>query len=124
MLKLETKWFNKWSKKNLITDELLLDTIDNISNNIGTVNLGSGLYKVRMPKKGKGKRGGFRTFIAYKKAEITIFVYGFSKNEKNNLDNEELKYFKKLSQDLLSINKQEFKRLIELGEFICIKENL
>jgi hypothetical protein len=124
MLKLKTKWFNKWSKKNLITDELLLDAINNILNNIGTVNLGSGLYKVRMPKKGQGKSGGFRTLIAFKEADIAIFVYGFSKNEKNNMDNEELKYFKKLSKDLLSINKQEYKRLEELGEFISIKEKL
>lgn len=49
MLKLKTKWFNKWAKKNSLSDKILLKTIENISKNLGTVNLGQGLYKVRTP---------------------------------------------------------------------------
>lgn len=122
MIKLKTKWFNKWSKKNYITDEKLLDTLNNISNNLGVVDLGGGLYKVRTPKIGQGKSGGFRTIIVFKEADIAIFVYGFSKSEKSNLEKEELKYFKKLAADLLSINREEFKELEKLGDFISIKE--
>ena len=93
MIKLKTKWFNKWSIKNHITDEKLLNTLQDISNNLGVVNLGSGLYKVRIQKAGQGKSGGHRTIVVYKEADIAIFVYGFSKNEKDNLEKEELKYF-------------------------------
>ncbi len=122
MLKLKTKWFNKWAKKNEITNEKLLNTLDNISRNIGVVDLGAGLYKVRMPKTGHGKSSGFRTIVIFKESDIAIFVYGFSKNEKSNLDNEELSYFKKLSKDLLSINREEYKQLEKAGDFIRIKE--
>ena len=59
MLKLKTKWFNKWAQKNNISNEILLDTLKNISNSIGVVDLGSSLYKIRTPKIGKGKSGGF-----------------------------------------------------------------
>ena len=52
MLKLKTKWFNKWAKKNAVRDKILLKTIKNISDNLGTVNLGFGLYKVRTPQTG------------------------------------------------------------------------
>ena len=31
MLKLKTKWFNKWAKKNTLSDKILLKTIKNIS---------------------------------------------------------------------------------------------
>ena len=122
MIKLKTKWFNKWSKKNQITDQKLLDTLNNISDNLGVVDLGRGLYKVRTPKIGQGKSGGFRTIVVFREADIAIFVYGFSKNEKSNLEKEELKYFKKLAKDLLSINRQEYKELEKLGDFISIKE--
>lgn len=122
MIKLKTKWFNKWSKKNNISDDKLLDTLKNISKNLGVVDLGGGLYKVRTPKIGRGKSGGFRTIVVYNEADIVIFVYGFSKTDKDNLDKDELKYFKKLSKDLLSINKEEFKRLEKSGEFRRIKE--
>jgi len=119
---LKTKWFNKWAKKNIITDRKLLKTLENISNNLGVVNLGGGLYKVRTPGFGRGKSGGFRTVVVFKEEDITIFVYGFSKTGKDNLDKEELKYFKKLTKDLLEINRQEYIILEKLGDFISIKE--
>ena len=124
MLKLKTKWFNKWAKKNLISDDILLDTLKNIPNKLGVVDLGSGLYKVRTPKTGKGKSGGFRTIVVYKEEYISIFVFGFSKTDKGNLNNQELKYFKKLSKDLLSITREEYMELVKLGDFVSIKEKL
>jgi hypothetical protein len=60
MLKLKTKWFKKWAKKNSISDKILLKTTKSISDNIGTVNLGGGLYKIRTPKISQGKNGGYR----------------------------------------------------------------
>ncbi|NOX66924.1 MAG: type II toxin-antitoxin system RelE/ParE family toxin [Chlorobi bacterium] len=122
MLKLKTKWFNKWAKKNYLSDKILIKTIDNISNNLGIVNLGLGLYKVRTPKIGQGKSGGFRTIVVFKKSHLAIFVYGFAKSEKDNLDEDELKYFKILAKDLLRISKQKYIELEKLGKFISIKE--
>ena len=122
VLKLKTKWFNRWAKKNSVTDKNLLKTIKNVSNNLGTVSLGFGLYKVRTPKIGTGKSGGFRTILVYKESNIAIFVYGFSKTDKDNLEKEELKYFKKLAKDLLRIKRHKYLELEKLGNFISIKE--
>lgn len=122
MLKLKTKWFNKWSKKNIIADDKLLKAIDAISNNLGIVDLGGNLYKVRIPRPGKGKSGGFRTVVVFKEYDRAIFLYGFSKNEKDNLDEEELKYFKKLGKDLLGIDKKEYLKMEKLGDFFSLKE--
>jgi hypothetical protein len=55
MLKLKTKWFNKWAKKNSVSDKTLLKTIDNLAKNLGSVNLGAGLYKIRTAKSGQVK---------------------------------------------------------------------
>ncbi len=122
MLKLKTKWFDKWAIKNEITDKKLLETMESISKKLGVVDLGAGLYKIRTPKAGQGKSGGFRTIVVFKESEAAIFVYGFSKNEKDNLNSEELRYFKKLSKDLLSVSREEYKQLEEFGNFIRIKE--
>jgi len=124
MLKLKTKWFDKWSKKNLLSDKNLLDTLRNISNNLGVVNLGGALYKIRVNKEGQGKSGGFRTIVVYRQSEIAIFVYGFSKNVNSNLNKEELTDLKILSKDLLSMNKQVYQNLVAQGEFINIKDGL
>jgi len=122
MLKLKTKWFNKWAKKNALSDKILLKTIENISDKLGTVNLGLGLCKVRTPKIGQGKSGSFRTIVVFKKSKIAIFVYGFSKSEKDNLDKDELKYFRILAKDLLKIERKKYLELEKLGKFISIKE--
>jgi hypothetical protein len=123
MLRLKTKWFDKWSKRNFVTNEKLIEALKNILNDLGTVNLGGGLYKVRISKIGKGKSGGFRTIVVYRESDIAVFVYGYSKSVKSNLNNEELKYFKKLSKELLSKNSHEYAILEELGEIILIKED-
>lgn len=122
MLKLKTKWFNKWAKKNLVSDKILLKTIQNATNNLGTNSLGYGLYKVRTPKVGQGKSGSFRTILVLKESDVAIFIYGFSKNEKDNLDSNELKYFKKLAKDLLEIKRQNYLELERSSNFFSIKE--
>ena len=122
MLKLKTKWFHKWAKKNSISDNALLKTIESLINNLNVVNLGGGLYKVRTPAIGKGKSGGFRTLVAYKEMDKAIFVFGFSKAEKDNLDEDELRSLKKLTKDLLEISTKEYLKLIELGQFFKLEE--
>lgn len=121
MLKLKTKWFHKWAKKNSISDSTLLETIKSLINNLNVADLGGGLYKVRTAGTGKGKSGGFRTLVAYKEMDKAIFVFGFSKTEKDNLDEDELRSFKKLAKDLLQISTKEYLKLIELGHFFKLE---
>lgn len=122
MLKLKSRWFNKWAKKNAISDSLLLKTIEDLSKNLGTVSLGSGLYKIRTPKSHRGKSSSHRTIVVYKKSDKAIFIYGFAKSEKDNLSTKELSYFKKLAKNLLSIKKEKYTTMIQNGDFISIKE--
>jgi len=121
MLKLKTKWFHKWAKKNAVSDKNLQKTIENLSNNLGTTDLGSGLYKIRTPKLGQGKSGGFRTLVVFREADIAIFIYGFAKTDKDNLDSQELRYFKKLAKDLLQIENKKYIELEKQGIFISLK---
>ena len=122
MLKLKTKWFNKWSKKNSIKDDKLIKTLSSMSDNLGTVNLGNGLYKVRIPRDLEGKSGGYRSIVVLKQNELAVFVYGFAKNEKDNLDKDELKYFKKLAKDLIRIEIKQYEELIQSRVFFNIEE--
>lgn len=50
------------------------------------VSLGGGLRKVRIPREGGGKSGGYRTIYVLGGAHMPIFlVTVFAKNEKDNL---------------------------------------
>jgi len=123
MFKLKTKWVDRWAKKSDILDANLLKAVDNLENNLSAANLGGGLYKVRVATKNRGKSGGFRTLIVYKYNKIAVVVYGFAKNEKDNLTKEELSAFKALAKDILKQTNQQIKTAIKNGVFIPIKEH-
>ena len=118
MNKLKTKWIAKWAKKNRISDDQLIVAIDDLENNLSSSNLGSGLFKVRVASQGGGKSGGFRTLIVYKEEDRAVVVYGFAKNEQDNLSKSELLGFKTLSKDILNQSQEDLEMAIDKGVFI------
>jgi len=122
MIKLKSKWFAKWAKKNKIKDSDLIFTIGNLMQNKSTVNLGSNLYKVRIAKPSKGKSGGYRTLIVYMQGNRSIYIYGFDKNEKDNLSKEELKDFRELSKTLSKITIKEIDRVVANKTYFRLEE--
>ncbi len=107
MRKLCTKWFNKWAEKAKLSNLNLLESIDSLEKGLSVVELGGNLFKIRVKRAGKGKSSGYRTIVVYKKEEKTIFLYGFGKNEKSNIDKTELQYFKTLGRDLLALDSKQ-----------------
>ncbi len=70
----KAKDFSKWAKS-LISDDTLKDIVTEMEKgNVGD-QLGANLYKKRLPVHGRGKRGGARSFIAYKTKNRTFFMY-------------------------------------------------
>jgi len=104
MKKLKTKWFNKWAKKQKISDAKLLTAIENMQNHLSSVNLGGGLFKVRVASDNSGKSSAYRTIVVYREDDRAVMVYGFMKKEQENLSSDELKSFKTLSKDILSLD--------------------
>ena len=121
MKKLSTKWFKKWAKKSKIKDQDLLDTVDNLVKGLSTAALGSNLFKIRVKREHSGKSSGFRTIVVYKENEKVIFLYGFGKNEKDNISKTELLYFKKLGNDFLALDENQIKQLIEVKSLFEIE---
>ena len=122
MNRLKTKWVNKWAKKHRISDNNLIVAIENLENNLSSSNLGGGLFKVRIASQSGGKSGGFRTLIVYKEDDRAVVVYGFAKNEQENLSKSELLAFKILSKDILNQSHSDLEMAINKGVFIPLGE--
>ncbi len=105
----------KWSKKIRLSDQNLLNTLDNLEAGLSSSDLGGYLYKVRVQRQHRGKSSGFRTIIVYKAGEIAIFLFGFGKNEMDNISQSELKHLKKLGHDLISLTSTELDSAISKG---------
>jgi hypothetical protein len=68
------------------------------------VSLGGGLRKVRIPRDGAGKSGGFRTMYVFGGYHMPIFlVTVFAKNEKANLSAKEQAEAVSLSKEIVDM---------------------
>lgn len=73
--------------KAIMSDEERLGIVSYLAANPEAgVSLGGGLRKVRTPRTGGGKSGGYRTIFVFGGREMPLFlVTVFAKNEKDNL---------------------------------------
>ena len=99
----ETRWFERWARKQGLEDLRLCAAVREMVEGLYDADLGGGLVKKRIARPGQGKSGGFRTLIATNKGDRWIFVYGFSKNERSNINKDDEKSLKTLAEDLLSL---------------------
>lgn len=74
--------------------------------------------KKRVAITGRGKRGGARTLIATRMQDRWFFVFGFNKNERDNISGDELKYLQQLARDLLSLSDQQLEIAVNAGELL------
>jgi len=89
-----TKTFRRFQRKAGIKDAALWQAVDGAGRGLVDADLGGGLIKQRVARSGQGKRGGYRTIIAYRTGERSVFLYGFGKNERDNIDDDELARWK------------------------------
>ena len=98
----KTKLFAKWANQENISDGELLTTVNDMQRGLVEVSLGGYLYKKRVSIGGKGKRSGARVIVAYAPPDKSFFIYGFSKNEIENITIKRLDALKKLAKQLIS----------------------
>ena len=65
------------------------------------------------PFQGQGKSSGYRTIVVYRERKRAIFLYGFAKNEKENVTSKELYFFQKLGSDLLKLSQSQIEKAIK-----------
>lgn len=83
----KNKWFNRWARSESITDPDLRNAAAEIVAGKVEADLGGYLFKKRLARAGKGKSGGYRTIVGYRKSgsDRLIFLYAFSKKAKANI---------------------------------------
>lgn len=85
-----TKTFRRFQRREGIADTALVEAVDRADAGLIDADLGGRLIKQRVARPGQGKRGGYRTIIAYRAAGRAVFLYGFGKSERENIGNDEL----------------------------------
>ena len=112
----KTRYFARYACKENISDSTLIKAVKEIENGIVGAVLGGGIIKKRIPREGSGKRGGYRTLIAYKASDRSLFLLGFAKNEKENIDKDDLSDLKEVSKDFLSADIFSIEKSLQAGD--------
>lgn len=115
---LKTRTFNRWLRKTLLSNTALLKAIAEMERGLVDADLGGNVYKKRVALPGRGKSGSTRTLIATNREDRWIFMYGFEKNDRENITQAELAYLQGVAQIFLAYSSDELQLAIAKGEFL------
>jgi hypothetical protein len=114
----KTKAFTRFADKADIQDPALCRAIRDAERGLISVDLGGGVIKQRIARPGQGKSGGYRTLIVFREGARAVFVHGFAKNEKDNIETDELTALKKLAAELLAYDDKTIAQALATGAFV------
>jgi hypothetical protein len=111
----KTKWFARFARHEQIMDAGLREAIERAERGLIDADLGGGLIKQRVARQGKGRSGGYRVIVAYRAKGRAIFLYGFAKNERENIGADELIYLRGLAGNWLGASTVKMQMELENG---------
>jgi len=103
----KTRAVARFCKSEAITDGQLADAIARAERGLVDADLGGGLIKQRVARPGKGKSGGWRTLIAYRKGQRAVFLFGFAKSDRDNISSDHAADLKAAAHDVLALSSNE-----------------
>jgi hypothetical protein len=110
--------FARFARKVKLSDKALCDAVAEIERDLIHADLGGGVIKQRIARSGAGKSGGFRAIVLFRTESRAVFVYGFEKSAQDNIEDDELREFRRLAGKLLSYSDAEIRAAIEADVLI------
>ena len=118
---LKTRTFARWAKREDLADGELAGAVSEMKAGLIDARLGGGVLKKRIARRGQGKSGGYRVILASNLGDRWVFMFGFAKSERDNIDDEEVKLMKDLAAVFLAMDEQMVKRAIAAGDLMEIR---
>jgi hypothetical protein len=112
----KTKWTARFLRRERILDGSLREAVERAERGLIDADLGGGLIKQRVARSGQGRSGGYRMIVVYRAKDRAFFVYGFAKNARGNIEDDELQTLRDLAAELLTREDAALERAIAGGE--------
>ncbi|NYJ11171.1 hypothetical protein GGI64_002222 [Rhizobium leguminosarum] len=104
-----------------MTDAMLCTAAREIEAGLIDARLGGFLLKKRVAAPGRGKRGSYRTIVGYRQADRLIFIYGFAKNETDNITRKEKEALRKLCDIYMRADDKTLAEMIEKRQILEVQ---
>jgi hypothetical protein len=115
------KTFARYARDEAIADDSLAEAVERAEKGLVDADLGGNLIKQRVARRGQGKSGGYRVLIAFRSPGFWMFLYGFAKRDRDNLDAKELKIIRQLADTWLTAGPEAIARASREGRLIEVK---
>ncbi len=112
----KTRFFARQMQKIGLSDELLLNAVDEMERGLIDADLGGGVVKKRVALPNRGKSGSTRTLIATNKNDRWFFMFGFEKNQRDNIAKTDLKALKEASKTMLNLSEVQLNLVLKTQE--------
>lgn len=116
----KTRVFESWMQKIELSDDLLLNAVAEMERGLIDADLGGGVVKKRIALPNRGKSGSTRTLIATNKNDRWFFMVGFEKNQRDNIDQTDLKSLKEAAKTMLNLSEVQLNLVLKTQELMEI----
>lgn len=110
-----TKHFDKQMKKANVSDQDLLNALEEIEAGNHDGDLGGNLFKKRLAIKGQGKSGSYRLIVA--KGQNGWFLTAYKKSNKANLTQSEKRVWKTVAKELGNLTDEQIQEGLRQREW-------
>ena len=111
----KTKWMARYTRRQRISDQVLTEAIARVGRGSIDADLGGGIIKQRVARSGQGRSGGYRMLVAYRAGDCAVFLYAFAKNERENVDPDELLTLREIGATWLSADRRRIAQALAAG---------
>ena len=111
----KTKWLARFARREGIDDQSLREAIERAEQGLIDADLGGGLIKQRVARPGRGRSGGYRMIVGYRVKSRAVFLLGFAKNERENIEDNELLTLRSQAERWLVADAARLQKELELG---------
>ena len=105
----------RYARRERIADSSLREAVERADHGSTDADLGGGVIKQRVARGGQGRSGGYRMLIAYRAGTRAVFLYAFAKNERENIDPDELLTLREIGAGWLRADAQRIAHALEEG---------
>ncbi len=118
---LKTKWLARFARRERIPESSLLEAIARAERGLVDADLGGGLIKQRVARPGEGRSGGYRIIVVYRMKDKAVFLYGFAKSERDNIEPDDLRALLSIAAEFLAADEDAFDRIVIRDRLLEIK---
>jgi hypothetical protein len=117
----KTRTLAKFTRQNGIADASLVAAVDRAIRGSIDADLGGHIIKQRVARPGQGRRGGFRLLIGFG-SHRSVFLFGFAKNERENIEDAELMTLRDIAATFLKADDDKIAQALKDGTLVEVHD--